>query len=118
MCPGTCQAQYEFKADAVPQCVHDLLNDLKKIETAFPTEQEQSGKKGKANPGDSNKQKMVLFHKPIPNKLCKDAKHCSLCKKQGGMHAIHNTLDCHQYKKDGKIKKVFIKGQRGSTGPR
>jgi hypothetical protein len=55
MCPRTWQAQYKHKADKVPQCVCDLLDDLEKIEKAFPMEQEQSGRKGKANPGDSNK---------------------------------------------------------------
>jgi hypothetical protein len=38
MCPGTWQAQYKLKADTVPHCVRDLLDDLKKIEKAFPTE--------------------------------------------------------------------------------
>ena len=56
MCPGTWQAQYELKAKTVPQCIHDLLDDLEKIEKVFPTECEQSIKKGKVNPGKSNKQ--------------------------------------------------------------
>jgi len=43
-----------------------LLDDLEKIKKAFPTEREQSGKKGKADPGDSNKQSMVSFNEPIP----------------------------------------------------
>jgi hypothetical protein len=80
MCPRTWQAQYKLKADTLPQCVHDL----EKIKKAFPMEQEQPGKKGEANPGNSNKQKMVSFHKPIPKKPCKDTKHCSLCKKALG----------------------------------
>jgi hypothetical protein len=42
MCPGTWQAQYEVKAKTVPQCVCDLLDDLKKIKKAFPTERDQS----------------------------------------------------------------------------
>ena len=99
----------------VPQCVRDLLYDLEKIEKAFPMEREQPGKKGKANPGDSNKRKMVLFHEPIPKKPHKDAKHCSLCKKHGGTHATHNTSDCCKYKKDGTIKKGFGKSQHCST---
>jgi len=68
MCPWTWQAQYTLKADTVPQCVCDLLDDLKKIEKAFPMEWEQPGKKGKANPNDSGKREMVLIHKPIPKK--------------------------------------------------
>ena len=50
MCPGTWQAQYELKAETVPQCVCDLLDDLEKIKKAFPTERDQSAKKGKAIP--------------------------------------------------------------------
>jgi hypothetical protein len=38
MCPGTWQAQYKLKADTVPQCVHDLLDDLKKNKKTFLTE--------------------------------------------------------------------------------
>jgi len=38
MCPGTWQAQYKLKTDTVPQCIHDLLDDLEKIEKAFPME--------------------------------------------------------------------------------
>ena len=115
MCPGTWQAQYELKAKTIPQCVHDLLNDLEKIEKAFPTERDQSAKKGKANPSEPNKRKMVSPNEPIPKKVRKVAKHCALCKKHGGAHATHNTSDCCKYDKDGKLKKGFSKGQHGST---
>jgi hypothetical protein len=70
-------------------------------------EQEQSGRKGKANPGDSNKWKMVPFHEPILKKPHKDVKHCSLCKNHGGVHATHNMSDCHKYDKNCKLKKGF-----------
>jgi uncharacterized protein YukE len=115
MCPGTWQAQYELKAETVPQCVRDLLDDLEKIEKAFPTERDQSAKKGKANPSEPNKRKMVSPNEPIPKKVRKTAKHCALCKKHGGAHATHNTSDCRKYDKDGKLKKGFGKGQHGST---
>ena len=46
MCPGTWQAQDKLKAETIPQCVRDLLDDLEKIEKAFPTERDQSAKKG------------------------------------------------------------------------
>ena len=62
LCPRTWQAQYKLKADMVPQGVCDL-------QEGFPdTEQEQPGKKGKANPSNSGNLKMVLIHKPIPKK--------------------------------------------------
>eukprot|EP00804_Cyclotella_cryptica_P012152 CCRYP_009841-RA/>CCRYP_009841-RA protein AED:0.19 eAED:0.61 QI:0/0/0/1/1/1/2/0/435 len=114
MCPGTWQAQYELKAETVPQCVRDLLDDLEKIEKAFPTERDQSAKKGKLNPSESNKRKMVSLNEPIPKKVRKMARHCALCKKHGA-HATHNTSDCRKYEKDGKPKTGFGKGKHGST---
>ena len=33
------------------------------------------------------------------------------------MHATPNMTDCRKYKKDGKLKKSFGKGQHGSTAP-
>ena len=95
------------KGKTVPQCVRDLLDDLKKIEKAFPLECDQSTKKGK--------RMMVLSNKPIPKKVCKVAKHCALCKKHGGAHAMHNMSDCRKYDNDGKLKKGFGKGQHGNT---
>ena len=115
--PRTRQAQLELKADIEPQAVRELLDDLEKIEKAFLMEREQPGKKGKANPSDSDsgKCKMVSIHEPIPKKPCKDTKHCALCKKHGGMHATNNTSDCCKYDKDSKIRKSFGKGQHCST---
>ncbi len=115
MCPGTWQAQYELKAKTIPQCICDLLDDLKKIKKAFPTKRNQSAKKGRANPSKSNNRKIVSPNKPIPKKVHKVAKHCASCKKQGGAHVTHNTSDCHKYDKDGKLKKGFGNGQHGST---
>ena len=30
-----------------------------------------------------------------------------MCKKHGGMHSTHNTMDCRKYEKDGTPKKTF-----------
>ena len=79
------------------------------------TERDQSAKKGKANPSESNKRKMVLPNEPIPKKVHKVTKPCALCKMQGGAHATHNTSDCCKYNKDGKLNKGFNKRQHGST---
>eukprot|EP00804_Cyclotella_cryptica_P029600 CCRYP_017308-RA/>CCRYP_017308-RA protein AED:0.23 eAED:0.61 QI:0/0/0/0.75/1/1/4/0/372 len=112
MCPGTWQAQYELKAKTVPQCVRDLLDDLKKIEKAFPTERDQSAKKGKLNPSKSNKKKMVSFNEPIPKRF---ARWQGIVPYAWGPHATHNMSDCRKYEKDGKPKKGFGKGKHGST---
>ena len=44
-----------------------LLKALEHIEEAFPTDKEKY-KKGKTNPGNSNKRKMVSFLELIPKK--------------------------------------------------
>ena len=93
ICHGTWQAQYKLKADTVRQCIHDLIDDLKKIKKTFLTEQEQPGKERKTYPSNSNKQRMGLLNEPILKKPHKDAKHCSLCKKHGGAHTTNNTVD-------------------------
>ena len=115
MCPRTWQAQYKLTEDTVPQSILKLLDTLKKIKKAFPTGCKQLGKKGKANPNDSNKRKMVSFNILIPKKSRQDAKHCMLCKTHGGMHATLNTSDCCRYVKDGTHKKGFGKGQHHNT---
>ena len=50
---------------------------------------------------------MVSFDDRIPKKSRKDAKHCTLCKKHGGMQNTHNTGDCKKYNSDGTPKKGF-----------
>ena len=50
---------------------------------------------------------MVSFTDQIPKKSCKEAKHCVLCKKHGGMQNTHNTRECRKYEKDGTPKRAF-----------
>ena len=71
MCPRTWQAKYELKADTVPQCVCDLLNDLEKIEKAFLMEREQPGKKGKAHPVSPASKRWSQFTFPSPRSLAR-----------------------------------------------
>ena len=73
-------------------------------------------KKGKANPSDSNKWKMVSFNVPIPKNSHQDVKHCILFKKHGGIHLTHNTDFC-RYEKDGTHKRGVGKGQHNITAP-
>jgi hypothetical protein len=117
MCPRTWQAQYKLKADTVPQGVHDILDDLEKIKKAFPTEQEQPGKKGKTNPSDSSKCKMVLIHKPIPQRPHMTAKYCALCKRHGGGHATHNILDVSGTTRTVSSRRVLRKANMVAWAP-
>ena len=53
---------------------------------------------------------MKLIDSLIPNKACKELvhwidKHCSLCKKHGGVHIMHNMCDCNWYISSGTSKK-------------
>ena len=57
--------------------------------------------KASANGGGSSKKRIVSFSNQIPKKSHKEAKHCVLCKKHGGMQNPHNTGDCLKYEKDG-----------------
>jgi hypothetical protein len=44
-------------------------------------------------------------------------KHCSLSKKHGGMHSMHNTKDCYKYEKDGKVKADFRAAKKAGKNP-
>ena len=79
----------------------------------------QSGKKGKANPSDSNKRKMKSFNKPIPKKSCQDAKHCVLCKKRSTGTCTQPTIrpTVPGMTRMTLAEKGFIKGQHHHTAP-
>ena len=53
--------------------------------------------------GSDLKRKMDSIKARIPKKARKGwtNKHCSLCKKHGGMHTMHNTKECSFYNNDG-----------------
>jgi hypothetical protein len=57
------------------------------------------GEKEKKRPGTNSTAR-------VPKKVHSE-KHCNLCKKHGGTHALHNTHDCHRFEKDGKEKSNF-----------
>ena len=71
--------------------------------SGIPDRSQTAKKRGKANPSDSTKRKMVSFNDPIPKKSHHNVKHCILC-----------TSDCHKYEKDWTRKKGFGRGQRKS----
>ena len=91
------------------------VTDLEKIKNAFLAEQEQHRKKGKANPSNSGKRKMVSIYEPIPKMPCKDAKHCALCKKHWAHMQLTNCPPVGSNKKTVRLRKVLEKRQHGST---
>ena len=54
------------------------MEALKCTEKVFLTDCKQPSKKGKANPRDSNKCKMLSLIDPIPKKNHQDANHCDM----------------------------------------
>jgi hypothetical protein len=107
MVPKNWQDQYKLTGGTVPQSIRKLLEELERIEKAFPTEKEREEPKASATGGGSSKKHMVSFTDRIPKKSRKEAKHCALSKKHGGAQNTHNTGDCRKYKKDGTPKRAF-----------
>ncbi len=96
--------------------VRKLLKALECIKKAFPTKKECEGPKAGATEGGSSEKGMVSFSNQIPKKSHKEAKHCALCKKHGGMQNTHNRGNYCKYKKDGIPKKAFA-GKRPQCNP-
>ncbi len=63
------------------------------------------GEKGKKRPGTNSTVR-------VPKKV-RFEKHCYLYKKHRGAYTMHNTLDCHRFKKDGKEKSNFCAAKKG-----
>ena len=61
MVPRHWQDQYKLTGATVPQSVRKLLEALKRIEKAFPTEKEFKGTQTSAKGGGSSQKKMVAF---------------------------------------------------------
>ena len=112
------QNKYELTGATVPQSFRELLEALERIERAFPTDKVGDGNKTAAKSSNSSKRKMVSFAERIPKKHCWE-KYCLLCKKHGGTHTTHDTLDCWKYDPNGTPKKNFkgMKSNRNSRGP-
>jgi hypothetical protein len=106
MVPRNWQDQYELSRALVPQSVRELLEVLERIKKAYPTNKVGEGPKNAAKSSNSSKKKMVSFSECIP-KRHRTEKHCSLCKKHGGAHTTHNTLDYRKYESNGTLKKKF-----------
>jgi hypothetical protein len=102
----------------VPQSVRELLEALEHIKRASPKDKVKNGHKTTVKSKDSLKRKRVSFDERIPKK-CSREKHSLLCKKHGGTHTTHNTLDCQKYNPYGTPKKIFNgkKYNRTSHGP-
>jgi hypothetical protein len=106
MCPYAWLDQYNLhKKGGTPVDICLLLLSLKAIKRVYGQERSKksnascvkrvlhSKKKGTKQPGTEATAR-------VPKKACAK-KHCDLCKKHGGVYAMHNTRDCRQFEKDG-----------------
>ncbi len=91
-------------------------------QTALDTYTDLQGctKKGPRGLSHKSFDDCMMFHLltvfPI-SKQCHSKKHCNLCKKHGGAHTMHNTQDCHRYKKNGNQKSNFQATKKGTRKP-
>ena len=103
MCPQKWQRQNALNNHSTPLSARALLLVLKNIETNVKVDHKPpSNNKAK---GADSKQKMESIVSWIPKKAHKGLghwtkKHCSLCKKHGDVHIMHNTCDCNWYSPD------------------
>ena len=77
--------------------VRKLFEALEPIKKAYPTEKEHKGPLAGVTGGGSSTKRIVSFNVWIPKKSHKEAKHCTLCKKHGGMQNTHNIGDCKKF---------------------
>jgi hypothetical protein len=104
----------------MPMDMRSLLMSLEAIERVCTYEKGKTdnfeksnkssnkGKKGKKCPGTNSTVRV-----PKKVRFEKFEKHCELCKKHGGAHTMHNTRDCHRYKKEGTEKSSFWAAKKG-----
>jgi hypothetical protein len=115
MCPIQGQDQYNMnKKGMAPMDMHLLLTSLEaikhictyeKAKTESSKKASHKGKKGKKRPGTNSTAR-------VPKKVHFE-KHCSLCKKHGGVNTMHNTRDCCRFEKDEKEKSKFHATKKG-----
>ncbi len=118
MCPLQRQDQYNVnKKGMTPMDMRLLLASLEAIECIYTYEKgkldtfeksDKSSSKGKKGKKCSGTVSTVR----VPKKV-RFEKHWELCKKHGGAHTMHNTLDCRRFEKDGKEKSSFRATKKG-----
>eukprot|EP00804_Cyclotella_cryptica_P015762 CCRYP_013405-RA/>CCRYP_013405-RA protein AED:0.14 eAED:0.55 QI:0/0/0/1/1/1/2/0/303 len=85
-----------------------LYCSFEQIEAAHPVDERQSSSKPAKAQGAEQPSKKFALGAQIPKKpkqarteyTCVD-KNCELCKKHGGTHIMHDTVECCRYNKEG-----------------
>jgi len=108
MCPQKWQRQYDLNDHSILLSTRAHLLVLENIKTNIEVG-DKPPSNHKATRADS-KRKMESIDCQILKKACKELvhwtdKHCSLCKKHGGVHTMHNRCDYNRYNSDRMPKK-------------
>jgi len=116
MCPTEWQNQYSLSQGIIPQDMRSLLDTLEIIEKgendkkpkaiASGENKKSEDKKGGTSKKDSKRS--VSFREERAPKKARTEKLCDLCKKYGGAHTTHNTVDCKKFDAGGSLKKGFL----------
>eukprot|EP00804_Cyclotella_cryptica_P020965 CCRYP_009287-RA/>CCRYP_009287-RA protein AED:0.81 eAED:1.00 QI:0/0/0/0.5/1/1/2/0/315 len=108
MCPLMWQDQYHLLEKCYLGGVKPLLLILEQIEVAHPVDERQLSSKPAEAQGAEQPSKKFALGARIPKKpkqartdYTRVDKNCELCKKHGGAHTMHNTVECRRYNKDG-----------------
>ena len=106
MCPVIWQQQYDLMENSTLVSTRALLFVLENIESIIELD-DKPPSKDKTKKADS-KRKAESNDSRNPKKAKKGwtEKHCSLCKKHGRKHTMHNTKEYRCYNKDGSHKKA------------
>ena len=109
MIPGDWEAQYYLSEKYVPADVRKLQSILERIEGAKAIQKRNEQPKQSVSTGGANKPgkrsgEEIKGRIPKKTRSERTEKHCIHCKKNGGPHKTHNTLECRIYDKDGNKK--------------
>ena len=97
MCPVKWQRQYDLMNNSTPVSTRYLLLVLENIKSNIELN-DKPPSKDRAKGADSKcKTDSVDTRTPKKAKKGWTEKHCSLCKKHGGAHTMHNTKECRYY---------------------
>jgi hypothetical protein len=110
------QNQYSLSQGIIPQDMRSLLDTLELIEKgendkkpraiASAENKKSEDKKGGTSKKDSKRS--GSFREERAPKKARTEKLCDLCKKYGGAHTTHNTVDCKKFDAGGSLKSGFL----------
>ncbi len=81
---------------------------MKKTPKAIASGENKKSEERKGGSSKKDSKRSVSFREErAPKKACTE-KLCDLCKKYGGAHTTHNTVDCKKFNAGGSLKLGFL----------